>query len=699
MSNTDPSRPETEKPLLLVEELHVLLLDRKQGGLIHIDDRNMRHAFAGAVLMDLAKERRVDTDLESLVVIDSTPLGDDILDPPLSIISTADDKADTVYWIERLAAPEIVNRTRRRAAERLVRRGIFGSEPGGGVYLDKQVSLTRRYPGLPASEGQDVTLRVMNVIFSEDIPSPDEIALIALVDACGIFEHILAKQELAERRERIDLVRNLDIIGQSIHSAILSVRSSGTSDQTLRKSFLEPASGIHRKQPPMAPGALPLIGHSLRLRPIPTKALAEYYRSLGPVFRVRDLASDLTVLAGPEANLFCQKNGRSLFRSHDTYTPLFGGMDAQRIILSMDGEEHFSLRRAISSGFSGERFLGRLPEIRDIILAQFPESGKTVTIRAFSQLTAKSIGLACTGYRLSTKEVDDMDFFMRRMIAATVLRVLPKFMMRTPATMRAKTGFFNVFADMLRERLEKESEEGQEDVVDAMLALHRSNPQFLPERELRVSCLGPIFSGLHTTASTGTSAMCLLLKHPDVMRRVRAEADELYASGEPDAEKIAALDVTNRTVLETLRMYDPFGSVFRSAVNRFEFGGYSIPAGTRLFLPTTVPHYLPEFYPDPDRFDIDRYLPERAEHEAPGVYMPFGFGTHRCLGSVIANAHLTFSLATILHYFDVEMDPPDYEMKFIFDGVPSLTKKFQLKLARRRPKPGEKTIEAAAPGR
>ena len=96
-----------------------------------------------------------------------------------------------------------------------------------------------------------------------------------------------------------------------------------------------------------------------------------------------------------------------------------------------------------------------------------------------------------------------------------------------------------------------------------------------------------------------------------------------------------------------------------------------------------MPHYCPEFFREPDRFDIDRYLPERAEHKRAGVYMPFGFGTHRCLGSAIANAQLKFSLATILHHLDVEMDPPDYRLKIIFDGVPAPTRKFRLKLSPR----------------
>ncbi|MCY4515430.1 MAG: cytochrome P450, partial [Candidatus Tectomicrobia bacterium] len=461
------------------------------------------------------------------------------------------------------------------------------------------------------------------------------------------------------------------------------------------KAFLDRTVGIRRKRPPMMPGALPLIGHSLRLRPIPTKTLAGSYRALGPVFRVRDLTGELTVLAGPEANLFCQKHGRRLFRSQGIYAPLSEGMDAQRIILSMDGEEHFVLRRAISSHFSRDRFMGKLPEIRDIILGELPENGKAVAINTFSQLTAKSIGLACTGYLMSSGQVDNMDFFLRRLIAGTVLKVLPRFMLRSRRTRQAKAGFFEIFTSMLRARLANVDSERDANLVETLLDLHRSNPQFLPEHELRVTCLGPIFAGLHTTGSTGAFAMYLLLKNPEIMNRIRAEADLLFADEGPTPEKMDALDITKRVVLETLRIYNPFNSVFRHAANTFEFGGYTIPAGTRLFLPTAVPHYCSEFFPEPERFDIDRYLPKRAEHRQGGAYMPFGFGTHRCLGGGIAEAHLMFSLATILHYRDVAMDPPNHKLKIIFDGVPAPTRKFKLEFVRRQSNPARASVTAA----
>lgn len=392
----------------------------------------------------------------------------------------------------------------------------------------------------------------------------------------------------------------------------------------LRRAFLDQATATRRKGPPMAPGALPLIGHPLRLRPLPAKPLAGYYRSLGPVFRVRDLVGELTVLAGPEANRFSQKHGRSLFRSHGTYTPFFESMDAQRIILSMDGEEHFKLRKAISSGFSGDRFLARLPAIRDIVLGELPENRRTVAIEAFSRMTAKSIGPACTGYLMSDREVTDMDFFLRRMIASRVIRALPRFHGAYPARKAGEGRFLRHLRRHVAGAIGRRRRQGRRGRCGGRGCSSWTvpTPSSLSEHELRVSCLGPIFSGLHTTASTGTSAIYLLLKHPDVLERVRAEADALYANEGPSPEKLNALAVTRRTVLETLRMYNPFGSVFRHAVNTFDFGGYTIAAGTRLFLPTAAPHHCHEFFPNPGRFDIDRYLPERAEHQQPGVYMP-----------------------------------------------------------------------------
>lgn len=115
--------------------------------------------------------------------------------------------------------------------------------------------------------------------------------------------------------------------------------------------------------------------------------------------------------------------------------------------------------------------------------------------------------------------------------------------------------------------------------------------------------------------------------------------------------------------METLRMYPVVYLASRYVAKSFEFAGQTIAAGENLFVATVVPHYLPELYPDPQRFDIDRFGPDRREHAKPGAFAPFGTGVHSCLGARFAQAQMQVTLATMLHQLDLSIDPPDYQLR------------------------------------
>ena len=114
--------------------------------------------------------------------------------------------------------------------------------------------------------------------------------------------------------------------------------------------------------------------------------------------------------------------------------------------------------------------------------------------------------------------------------------------------------------------------------------------------------------------------------------RMTAEADASFTGGTLTADSLRTLDVTHRVALETLRMYPIAPAITRTVSNTFEFAGYTIPAGEKVIVATTVPHHLEQYFPEPERFDIERYTPERQEHRQPGVFAPFGAGPHVCLG-------------------------------------------------------------------
>ncbi len=205
--------------LRFAEEIILLLLNDDNGSFAHVPYWSLNYALAGGVLMDLALENRIDTDLEKLVLIDGTPTGDNLLDPTLAEIA-ADGGRDARFWVERTAnrAEEI----REGSLERLVGHGILERRDDRFLWVFK----SRRYPAVQGEAEREVKLRIMGVLFSDEIPYPRDVVIICLADACGIFERLLSKQELDSAAERIEQVRKLDLIGQAMSQAILDIELS-----------------------------------------------------------------------------------------------------------------------------------------------------------------------------------------------------------------------------------------------------------------------------------------------------------------------------------------------------------------------------------------------------------------------------------------------------------------------------------------
>ena len=206
--------------LRFAEEITLLMLDDEDGEFVRVPGWSMQCAFSGAVLMDLALENRIDTDLKRLVLIDPTPVGDDLLDPTLALIVESTETHDARYWVDRLAdnAEEI----REHALARLVERGILRREDDRFLWVFQ----SRRYPIVDGEPEREVKLRIMEVLFSNEIPDPRDIVLICLVDACGILRELLTARELERASERIEQVRKLDLIGQAVSKAVWDIQSS-----------------------------------------------------------------------------------------------------------------------------------------------------------------------------------------------------------------------------------------------------------------------------------------------------------------------------------------------------------------------------------------------------------------------------------------------------------------------------------------
>ena len=244
-------------------------------------------------------------------------------------------------------------------------------------------------------------------------------------------------------------------------------------------------------------------------------------------------------------------------------------------------------------------------------------------------------------------------------IQINVTKRLPKAMERLPRYRRAERRVKELYDRIMEAHRGERRPDQPLDFVDELLEVSQTDPQFLPETDLFANVLAPYLVGMDTSASVRAFMLYSLLKHPEILEQMRAEVDEMYEEGPPTPEGLRGLDVTRRVALETMRMYPVVPALTRTVANSFEFEGYRVPAGSQVMLGTTVGHHLPEYFPDPDRFDIERYSRDRTEHLQPGAFAPFGVDRHRCIGSSLAELQIALTLATIVHEADLVLERPE----------------------------------------
>ncbi len=203
------------------EELMLLILDDENGKFARVSDQQLRYALAGGVLMDLALENRIDTDLKQLILVNPHPVQDSLLDPTLADISQATDTHDARFWVGRTAIRS-ADAIRQEALDRLVERGILQRQDNRFLWVFR----SRRYPAIDDRAEREVKLRIMEILFSDQLPGPRDVVIIGLAHACNLFRQILSTRELAHVAPRINQVRQLDLIGQAMSQAITDIELS-----------------------------------------------------------------------------------------------------------------------------------------------------------------------------------------------------------------------------------------------------------------------------------------------------------------------------------------------------------------------------------------------------------------------------------------------------------------------------------------
>ena len=662
------------REMTIAEEFILLLLKDDTGFVAPIPEWRMSCALVGAVLLDLSFKGRIDTDLQTLQVVDPTPTEDELLDPTLAMIVESETAHSSRYWIERLAShADDINEM---VFDRLVNRDILEHDTAGFWSLSGRVARSGRYPLVDGAPGEEIRSRVMRTLFDDEIPDPHDVTVIGLVRACEGFKALLTPEEYEEAEERIELIAGMDLFGQAVLAAVGS-------------SYSPPATLRIGGRP-----ALPSVGlwdclssPSFRAKNLP-KFFAEKAEQVGPVYKLKLPGKSFVVLAGAEMNHWIGRKGRLYLRTRDYLEDFQCAWGTARSIASMDGADHYRMRKAARAGNSRAVVEDRLEELIALGRDDFQrwEVGEVLPGEMTCQRwIGRQIARLSTSIDPPIEILDGLLEFEFRALLVYVMNALPEIALRTPAMRRAHAAVLALYAEIHAGHSPAQREGKRRDLVDDLMDVHSADPQFLPETDLEFAFIAPIIAG-HYVGSAMSFALCELMSNPDLYERITAEADALFANGDPSAADLdmQAIDVTHRFVMENLRLHPVIPVHNRTAANAFEVDGKLVPARSTVMVAYPAAHYMAENFEKPEKFDIDRYLPPRNEHRKRGAYHPFGVGTHTCLGQRFTELMMVADLLLVAHHLELEMVPANYKLKLSPLPKFSPDKKFKFRVKRIR---------------
>ena len=179
----------------------------------------------------------------------------------------------------------------------------------------------------------------------------------------------------------------------------------------------------------------------------------------------------------------------------------------------------------------------------------------------------------------------------------------------------------------------------------------------MTERQLRDEVITLLLAGHETTSNALTWTWYLLSQHPDVEARWREELGHVLGDRPATAEDLAALRYTEMVLAESMRLFPPAWGMGRRALRDLTLGGFPIRKGSVLALSPYVVHRDPRFWPDPLRFDPERFTPEAKAARPRYAYFPFGGGARSCIGEPFAWMEGILLLATIGQRFRLRLQP------------------------------------------
>jgi cytochrome P450 len=410
----------------------------------------------------------------------------------------------------------------------------------------------------------------------------------------------------------------------------------------------DPIRGI-----PIAPGRLPGVGHALSIR----RDLMAFLKSLprhDGMVRVDLGPRPAIVVTDPELARQVLVDAKNFHKGRlfDKARPFMGN----GVMLS-NGAFHLQQRRLVQPAFHRQRIDGYVRIMADLAAATADSfgPGQVIDVReAMYDLVIGILGKCLFSTELggwATLEAQRSMPTIQDLIAKRTISPLP-FLEKLPTPGNRR---FNRAIDRLGKVLDRIIEEYQKDDTDrgdllSMLAAARDQDtdEAMSADQLRDEVVNILAAGMETTTDTLSWIYHELGQHPEVEQQAFEEGKRVLGGRPATINDLGQLQYLQRVIKEVLRYHPPANLLMRKTVAPVELHGVPIPIGTEVIVSPFLLHHDPRLFPEPSRFDPDRWNREETVKLPRGAFVPFGMGSRQCIGDTFAMTEMPIIVATIL---------------------------------------------------
>ncbi|MEU6575421.1 cytochrome P450 [Streptomyces sp. NPDC046805] len=415
----------------------------------------------------------------------------------------------------------------------------------------------------------------------------------------------------------------------------------------------EARSASELREPPLAGGGLPLLGHGWKLARDPLAFMSQL-RDHGDVVRLKLGPKTVYAVTTPDLT-----GALALSPDYHVDGPVWESLEGllgKEGVATANGPRHRRQRRTIQPAFR----LGAVPGYGPIMeqeahaLTERWRPGDTIDCTPESFRAAVRIAARCLlrgvymderAERLST----DLTTVFRGMYRRMVLPLGPLYRLPFPANRefnRALADLHLLVDEIVTER--RASGQKPDDLLTALLEAKDDNGDPIGEQEIHDQVVAILTPGSETVAAAIMWLLQVLAEHPEHAEKVRAEVETVTGGDRPVAfEDVRSLTHTNNVIIEAMRLRPAVWILTRRTVTDTALGAYRIPAGADIiYSPYAIQRDRRSFGDHLD-FDPDRWLPERAKGVPKYAMSPFGVGNRKCPSDHFSMALLTLLVAAL----------------------------------------------------